>query len=302
MCLLCVNIVFSFMKMGITGGKGMLGTDLASVCRAQGIEPVILDLPEVDITSGTQSTEDAIEGCSCVINCAAFTRVDDAEKEREAAMAINADGAGNVALACRVKGVRLLHISTDYIFNGRKGTSYVEDDPTEPLNYYGLTKLRGEEAVRKAGGESLVVRTQSLYGLRGRNFIKAILTKIIQGQDTLRVVNDQVSSPTYTRHLAEALVRLAQVKETGTVHAASRGAVSWFDFARAIAERVGASVNVEPLTTAQLNLPALRPAYSVLDTSRYAAWTGAKMPTWQDGLDAYLAEEPLATEARTKFQ
>jgi dTDP-4-dehydrorhamnose reductase len=291
------------MKIAIIGGKGMLGTDLAVLCRLEGHEPAILDLPEVDIRN-PKSIGDAIGGFTsgCAINCAAFTRVDDAEKERTMALAINADGAGNVTLACHVKGVRLLHVSTDYIFSGRKGTPYLEEDEPEPLNYYGLTKLRGEEAVRQSGGETLIVRTQSLYGLQGRNFIKAILGKILQGQTTLTVVNDQVSSPTYTRHLAEALLRLATLKQTGTVHAASRGAVSWFDFAKAIVQRVGARTDVQPLTTAQLNLPALRPAYSVLDTSRYEAWTGAKMPTWEQGLDAYLAEEPLAADARTKFQ
>ncbi|HEY8241255.1 MAG TPA: dTDP-4-dehydrorhamnose reductase [Kiritimatiellia bacterium] len=296
------------MKIALIGGKGMLGTDLADVCRKHGHEPLILDLPAVDITNRISIT-DAMPRCECAVNCAAYTRVDDAEKEREIAMAINADGAGNVALACRDRGVQLLHISTDYIFNGKKGTSYVEDDAPEPLNYYGLTKLRGEESVRAANPAALIVRTQSLYGLQGRNFIKAILGKMLQGQPTLNVVNDQVSSPTYTRHLAEALIRLAVLRRSGIVHAASRGQVSWFDFARAVVERVGACpakgeapVRVEPLTTAQLNFPALRPAHSVLDTSLYESWTANPMPTWQDGLDAYLAEEPLAHEARKKFQ
>jgi dTDP-4-dehydrorhamnose reductase len=289
------------MKMALIGGKGMLGTDLAELCRRHGHEPIVIDLPDVDITS-LKSIGDAMPPCDCAINCAAYTRVDDAEKEREISMAINADGARNVAIACRDRGVQVLHISTDYIFGGKKGTSYVEEDSPEPLNWYGLTKLRGEEAVRESNPQALIVRTQSLYGLSGRNFIKAILGKILQGQATLKVVNDQVSSPTYTRHLADALVRLATLRRTGIVHAASNGAVSWFDFARAIAERVGAKVDVEPLTTAELNYPALRPAHSVLDTSRYASWTGTRMPTWEEGLDAYLAEEPLAQEARKKFQ
>ncbi|MFH0908879.1 MAG: dTDP-4-dehydrorhamnose reductase [bacterium] len=281
------------MKIAIVGGKGMLGTDLGDVCRKNGAESVILDLPEVDICN-PESIAASLPACDVVINCAAFTRVDDAEKERKLAHAINADGARNVALASRVKGLRVIHISTDYIFNGRKGTPYVENDLPQPVNYYGLTKLQGEEDVRAAGGKSLIVRTQSLYGLRGRNFIKAILGQIQKGKTTLTVVNDQTSSPTYTRHLAEALFRLAKTDATGLVNVAAAGACSWFDFARAIVARVRPGIDVTPMSSSELKYPAARPPFSVLDTTRYTQLTGHSMPTWQQGLDEYLAEEPLA--------
>ena len=275
----------------------MLGTDLADTCRRHGDVPVILDLPEVDICN-PGNLGASMPSCDCVINCAAFTRVDDAEKERDAARAINADGARNVALACREKGLRVIHISTDYIFNGKKGTSYVENDLPEPLNFYGVTKLEGERGVIAAGGRSLIVRTQSLYGLRGRNFIKAILGQIQKGKTTLTVVNDQTSSPTYTRHLADALLRLARTDATGIVNVAASGSCTWFDFARAIVARVRPSVTVTPMSASALNYPAPRPAFSVLDTSRYTQLTGHPMPGWEKGLEEYLAEEPLAAELK----
>lgn len=285
------------MKIAIVGGKGMLGSDLADVCRKNRTEPLILDLPEVDICS-TESLEASLPVCDVVINCAAFTRVDDAEKEKIVAHAINADGARNVALVSRVKGLRVIHISTDYIFSGKKGTPYVENDLPEPLNYYGLTKLEGEEFVRGAGGKFLIVRTQSLYGLRGRNFIKAILGQIQKGRTTLTVVNDQTSSPTYTRHLADALFRLAKTDATGIVNVAASGSCTWFEFAKAIVERVRPGIEVTPMSSSELKYPAARPAYSVLDTTRYSQLAGLPMPTWQQGLDEYLSEEPLVAELR----
>ena len=281
------------MRIALIGGKGMLGSDIADALRARGDDPWIGDLPEIDILDA-DALAAALPPCEAVINCAAFTRVDDAEKERPAAFAINATGAGNVARACAARGLRLIHISTDYVFDGRKGSPCTEDDPVAPLNYYGETKLAGEREVQAAGGTWTIVRTQSLYGLRGRNFIKAILNQIHQGKTELRVVNDQVSSPTYTRHLADALLRLCATPCSGLVNVASRGGCSWFAFAEAIVRHTGARVQVLPRSTAELNYPALRPAYSVLDTARYTRLTNHLLPTWQEGLAAYLNEEPLA--------
>ena len=281
------------MIIAVVGGKGMLATDFQAVALSKGAKTLPLDLPDFDICKNA-SLERDLPACDVVLNCAAFTRVDDAEKERELAYAINATGAGRLAEACARRGLPLVHISTDYVFNGRKGTPYQEGDPVDPLNYYGVTKLAGEQQVQAAGGQATIVRTQSLYGLNGRNFIKAILNQLQQGRQELRVVNDQVSSPTYTAHLADALWRLLARPPGGLVNIAAGGQCSWFDFARAIVERVGATARVLPRSTAELNYPALRPAFSVLDTARYTACTGHTMPHWGDGLAAYLAEEPLA--------
>lgn len=286
------------MHIALVGGKGMLGSDLAVACARRGVTTSILDLPEVDITR-PDGLADALPEADWAVNCAAFTRVDDAEKERALCWLINADGAGHMAQACARRGVPLLHLSTDYVFNGRKGTPYVESDPVEPLNYYGESKLAGERAVQAAGGHAVVVRTQSLYGLRGRNFIRAILNQLQQGKTSLRVVHDQVSSPTYTRHLAEGLLDLVAARpQPCIVNVAASGSCSWWEFARAIVDRVRPGVEIAKLTTAELNFPALRPAFSVLDTALFTSLTGRPMPHWQDGLDAYLAEEPLAVEVR----
>lgn len=286
------------MQILLVGGKGMLGTDLAEACVRRGITPVILDLPDVDITR-SDGLADALPAADWVVNCAAFTRVDDAETERDLCWRINADGAGHVAAACARRGLPLLHLSTDYVFDGRKGTAYLETDPVEPLNYYGKSKLAGEQAVRAAGGHAVIARTQSLYGLRGRNFVRAILNQLKQGKSTLRVVSDQVSSPTYTRHLAEGLLDLiAAGPSPCTVHVASSGACSWWDFAEAIVARVRPGVVIEKLSTAELNYPARRPAHSVLDTTLFRTLTGRAMPHWSEGLAAYLSEEPIVAELR----
>jgi dTDP-4-dehydrorhamnose reductase len=291
------------MKIVILGGKGMLGSDLADACAAQNIPTLILDRDEVDIVSETSVAQqfDAAKVDSrkdWVVNCAAYTRVDDAEKERELCHAINATGAGVVARACASRGLRLLHISTDYVFDGTLGRACTENDPVKPLNFYGETKLEGENLVRAAGGNWLIVRTQSLYGLRGRNFIKAILNQLAQGKTSLRVVADQVSSPTFTVHLADALLRVMKADARGVVNIASGGSCSWHEFAGAIVAATRPGIPIEKLTTAQLNFPALRPAYSVLDTSLYTKLTGHKPPTWQTGLADYLAREPLAAQVR----
>ncbi len=283
------------MDITVIGAKGMLGTDLLAAAASAGHAVSGLDLPELDITDPA-SVERVLPVCDLVINTAAFTRVDDAEKEREAAWAINAEGAGHVARVCAAKGIRLFHISTDYVFDGSRGSAYAEDDPVHPVSEYGRSKLGGEESVRAAGGTSLIIRTQSLYGHNGRNFIKAILNQIRKGKKELTVVVDQVSSPTYTRDLADAIMDLAGTDAEGIVHAAASGFCSWFDFAREIVRCTGAEVEVKPMSAADLKFPAPRPPYSVLDTSRLKNLTGRSLRSWQDGLNDYLQHEPLANQ------
>ncbi len=278
----------------------MLGNDLLDAVIRRGGVATVLDLPEVDILQGDTLTDRLPHG-DVAINCAAFTRVDDAERERELCWNINAVGAHNVARACAARGIPLLHLSTDYVFDGQKGSPYVEADPVAPLNYYGQSKREGELRVLEAGGRALVVRTQSLYGLRGRNFVRAILGQLEQNKVPLRVVADQVSSPTYTRHLADALLDLAARRlPTGIVHAAASGACSWWEFAKAIVDRVRPGIEVQARKTVELNYPAPRPAYSVLDTTHLSNLIGRHLPTWQEGLAAYLAEEPLTAVVRGK--
>jgi dTDP-4-dehydrorhamnose reductase len=281
-------------KIVYLGANGMLGRDVFAAAQAAGLDIIGLDLPTIDITN-TDSVANALPACDVVINGAAYTRVDDAEKEVEMAQRINADGAGNVARVCAERGIRLLHVSTDYVFDGTKGSAYREDDPVNPISVYGRTKLDGEIQVEAACGGALVVRTQSLYGVHGRNFVKAIINQVRQGKRELKVVSDQISSPTYTRHLADALLRLSALDKAGVVHVASRGACSWHAFAESIVQHLGdKDVVVHPMPASELKYPAPRPAYSVLSTELYTSWTGEQMPTWQEGLAAYMVEEPLA--------
>jgi dTDP-4-dehydrorhamnose reductase len=273
----------------VVGAKGMLGTDLAEVCRAAGHQVAALDLPEIDITAPA-SVEHALPPAEWVINCAAYTLVDQAESDRETAFRTNGEGAANLARVCHTRGMRVLQISTDYVFSGCGSQPYREDDPTEPVNAYGASKLAGEEAVLAEGDQHLVVRVESLFGVHGRNFVRTIAGRLQEGAE-LRVVNDQVCSPSYTRHIAEGLLRLLPLSRAGIVHLTASGSCTWYELAVAIADRVRPGAVIQPVSSAEYPTPARRPACSVLDNSRYRAWTGYRMPSWQEGLAAYLSEE-----------
>jgi dTDP-4-dehydrorhamnose reductase len=278
------------MKVAVLGCNGMLGVDLVSACRGAGIETVGLDLPDFDITK-SEEVRAHFPPVNWAVNCAAYTRVDDAEAQRDLAYAVNAEGAGNVARVCSARNIGLIQLSTDYVFDGRKGSAYFEGDAVNPLNVYGASKLAGEEWVRRAGGRTLIVRTQSLFGVRGVNFVRTIAQRLRKTDEPLRVVNDQFSSPTYTRHLAGAIVRLLPLGREGIVHVVATGFCSWFEFARAIALRVKPGAVINPVGSDEYPRPAILPAYSALDTRRYREWTGDALPSWQKGLEEYLEEE-----------
>jgi len=282
----------------IAGGRGMLGTDLAHACAESGISAIPLDMPELDITNPA-SIADRIPECDILVNCAAFTAVDDAEKQREAAFAVNCDGAGHLAEFCARCGILMVHISTDYVFDGAAGRSYSEDDATCPLSAYGESKLAGEEKVRASGCRRVIVRTQSLFGRNGRNFVETILRRLEEKKE-LKVVTDQTSCPTYTRHLAAAILHVLECGRLGTVNIVASGSCTWHEFASAIARGAGFNAAIGRTTSAEYRAPAKRPAFSVLDTSRYAAWTGKAMPTWQEGLDEYLLERTAQRKAGEK--
>jgi dTDP-4-dehydrorhamnose reductase len=277
------------MNVIVLGADGMLGTDLMAACRAAGTAVQGLDLPDVDICD-YDSIAAQVPVCDCLINCAAYTDVDGAESHADQAFAVNAEGPANIARWCHRKDIKLIHISTDYVFDGRKGRSYTEWNQPNPISVYGASKLAGEKAVRAEGCAYFIVRTQSLFGVHGHNFVKAVMGRLARGKN-LRVVNDQVSCPTYTMHLAEALLRLLPLERDGIVHLSARGSCSWYDFAVAIVKRVQPDAVVEPIPSTQMERPAERPACSVLDNWRYRMWTAHRMPTWQEGLEAYLKEE-----------
>jgi dTDP-4-dehydrorhamnose reductase len=262
------------MRIVVTGAGGMLGQD---VVRAADDGVVSLSRADLDVTDDA-AVREALVGAEVVINCAAWTNVDGAEEHPEEALAVNRDGARNVAEAAP----RVLYVSSDYVFDGAKRTPYVESDRTAPLQSYGRSKLAGELATAEANPRHFIVRSSWLFGAGGGNFVETML-RLGRERDELRVVDDQVGCPTFTGHLAEALVGLARTEDYGIHHLAGAGKCSWYEFAREIFERSGVDCHVEPCTTAEYPLPARRPAWSVLGSER-----GRSLPPWQKGLEAYL--------------
>lgn len=268
----------------IVGANGMLGHDLMAVLEG---DVRGLDLPEIDITS-LESVRRVLLTLkpSIIINAAAYTDVDGCESNVETAMAVNGEGVGLLALTAREIGAKLVQISTDYVFNGGKGSPYVEDDPQEPLSIYGESKLAGELNAAMAP-DYLIVRTQWLYGIHGKNFVETMLR--LAGEKTeLAVVDDQVGSPTFTRDLAVAIKALLGKGCSGTYHAANSGFCSWNEFAKAIFSEEGLQIKVNPMTTEQLNRPANRPLYSTLDCGKLTADCGYQPRHWREALREYL--------------
>ncbi|MEA2148118.1 MAG: dTDP-4-dehydrorhamnose reductase [Solirubrobacteraceae bacterium] len=265
----------------------MLGQDVASAAREAGHEPITLARAQLDITNaGAVAAAVADARPDVVINCAAWTNVDEAEVHEDAAAAVNGAGAGNVAQAGQAHGAWTLHISSDYVFDGAGTQAYVESDLTAPMSAYGATKLAGEFAVAAAAPSAhTIVRSSWLFGLGGPCFPATIL-RLASERDELSVVDDQVGCPTFTGHLARALIKLVQSRPLGIVHMAGAGSCSWFEFAREIVAATGADCVVHPCTTAEFPRPAPRPAYSVLGTERGTEIP--RLPDWHDGLSDYL--------------
>jgi dTDP-4-dehydrorhamnose reductase len=275
------------MRLLVVGAAGMLGRDV--VAAATGHDVVGLSHRELDVRDEA-AVNHALRAqrADAVVNCAAYTDVDGAESDEEAAMAVNAVGALNVAEAAAAVGAVVVYPSTDYVFDGSKREPYVESDPVAPRSAYGRSKLEGELSTA-AVERHLVVRTAWLFGSGGRNFVETMLRAGERG--AVRVVDDQVGCPTYTPHLAAAIVAMLESGLTGVVHAAGSGDCSWYEFAVEIFRRAGADVDVSPCTTDEFPRPAPRPAYSVLRSERAGAPT---LPHWREGLGAYLAERVAA--------
>lgn len=276
------------MILVVTGAKGMLGHRVVAVARERGHEVVAADVEEFDLTDAEATRAFLADAASeAVVNCAAYTAVDRAEEDEALALRVNGDGAGHVALAATEIGARVIHVSTDYVFDGDNDRPWVESDPVSPLGAYGRTKLAGEQAVLTAGHEHVVVRTAWLFGVGGPNFPDTML-RLAAEHGRLEVVADQVGSPTWTGHLAPALVDVAEdAALTGIFHAAGSGRCSWHEFAQETVRRAGVDVPVEPVTSAQFVRPAPRPAWSVLASEREG---GPVLPAWQEGLQGHLDE------------
>ena len=267
------------------GAAGQLGREVADELRRQGAEVLAADRRRADIADTEATSALAARfGAGAVYNCAAFTDVDGCESEPEAAMEVNGRAPARLAAALP-RDCRLIHVSTDYVFDGKGRRPYREEDAAAPGTAYGRSKLAAEQAVVDAGG--LVVRTSWVFGPEGRSFVSAIAARLGRGEP-LRVVADQVGCPTYASFLARALVDLQAAGAAGIVHYCNAPAVSWHGFAIAIVEALGLRAEVEPIATADLPRPAVRPAWSVLDTGRFEAIAGRRVEDWRSGLDDYF--------------
>ena len=269
----------------------MLGRDVLLAAGNAGHDVVGYGRAELDVTRPeTLARRFDLERPDVVINCAAWTDVDGAETAEAAATAVNGEGAGNVARAAAESGARIVHVSTDYVFDGTKREPWLESDVVNPIGAYGRSKLAGEEQVAAATDEHAIVRTAWLFGAGGRNFVDTMLA-LGQERDEVSVVTDQVGSPTWSVHLAEALVELAERRgDVGILHAAGAGACSWYELAVEVFDRAGVRCRVLPTTAARFPRVAPRPAYSVLGSERDDA---PVLPPWQTGLAAYLTERAV---------
>jgi dTDP-4-dehydrorhamnose reductase len=277
------------MRLLVLGSGGMLGRAVVRDATRLGHDVVALARVDLDITDPDAVTRAVAEfGPRAILNCAGFTDVDGAEADEPEAARVNGDGPGNVARAAAEARARVVHVSTDYVFDGSKHEPWVESDPVAPLQAYGRTKLAGEVAVAESGAEHAIVRTSWLFGAGGPNFVATML-RLGAERDEVTVVSDQRGGPTWTGHLAAALIEVAEREgDVGLFHASAAGSCSWYELAVEIFDRARLRCRVVPTTTERFARPARRPAYSVLGTEREP---GIVLPPWQDGLAAYLAEQ-----------
>jgi dTDP-4-dehydrorhamnose reductase len=275
------------MKVAVTGAAGMLGQDLVDACIERGHEVYALGRAELDVTDAEMCDEVVADvRPDAVLNCAAWTDVDGAEADEAGAMRVNDTGAAHLAGAAAKHGAKIVHVSSDYVFDGTQRRPYLESDLPNPISAYGRSKQAGETSIAVANPRHLIVRSAWLYGVRGGNFVETML-RLADEQPEVVVVSDQVGSPTYTRHLAPALAELAESEEFGIHHVAASGSCSWFEFAQEIFDQTGSECRVMATTTREIGRPAPRPAYSVLASERA---DGPVLPEWRVGVRAYLGE------------
>ena len=279
------------MKILVTGAAGQLGHDECHVLFQRGFEYIGVGRADFDITD-RESTQAFLENYQpdAVIHCAAYTKVDLAEDEPDQCMRVNAEGSRNVALACRACGAKMMYISTDYVFPGTGCAPWETDDPTGPLNVYGRTKLAGEQAVRELVEKHFIVRTSWVIGAHGKKFVKTML-RLAETHDRLRVVDDQIGSPTFTADLAPLLCEIIETEQYGVYHATNEGFCSWAALAEAVFRLAGKSVAVERVSTEAYGAKALRPKNSRLSKASLDAGCFKRLPAWEDSLAKMLEKE-----------
>jgi dTDP-4-dehydrorhamnose reductase len=278
------------MNILILGHKGMLGSDL---CMRMFVYHDVTgkDIEDVDITS-SESCNDLISETrpDVVINAAAYTDVDGCDAEREKCISVNAEGVKNIALACQERGIKIVHFSTDYVFDGQKKKPYLEEDTCNPVNVYGQSKLMGERFLQELSTNFILIRSAWLYGRNGKNFVKAIIEKA-KSEKCIEVVDDQIGTPTFSWDLAGAVQLLVEGHHTGVFHVTNRGSCSWYKFALKIVETIGMTdVQIKPIKSDMLARPAKRPNYSVLSCRKFIEATGKTMRYWQVAIDDYIGK------------
>ena len=274
-------------KILVTGANGQLGMELQQLASSYSAfefifttrEELPLDSPDVIDSFITDHQP------QYVINCAAYTAVDKAESEKDLAYKVNAEAPGIIAAACKKNGIQLIHISTDYVFNGMGKTPYKEEDATDPVNLYGDSKLEGEKKVMHFNPDAIIIRTAWVYSEFGKNFVKTML-RLMADKDQISVVGDQSGTPTYAADLAEAILHIISLQQwkAGIYHFSNEGNITWYDFAVAIKELSGSFCKVNPISTAQYPTPAKRPFYSVLDKTKIQQTFGIRTKDWKTSL------------------
>ena len=278
------------MKVLVTGTKGQLGYDVVNELEKRGHTAVAVDIEEMDITDAVSVEKVITEAdVEAVIHCAAYTAVDAAEDNVELCRRVNAEGTENIARVCKKLDLKMIYISTDYVFDGEGERPWEPDDERHPLNVYGQTKYEGELAVEKHLEKYFIVRIAWVFGVNGKNFIKTML-KLSETHGELNVVDDQVGSPTYTYDLAVLLVDMAEGDKYGRYHATNEGLCTWYEFAKEIFRQAGVGVKVNPVTSDMFQAKAKRPKNSRMSKEKLDINGFHRLPTWQNALERYLGE------------
>lgn len=277
------------MKVLVTGVRGQLGHDVVNELEKRGVETVGVDIQEMDITDSAGVDRVIKEAApDAVIHCAAYTAVDAAEENEELCRRVNADGTRNIAAVCKELDIRMIYISTDYVFDGEGERFWEPDDERAPKSVYGQTKYEGELAVQELLDKYFIVRIAWVFGVNGKNFVKTMLN-LSKNHDTLRVVDDQFGSPTYTYDLARLLADMVQTDKYGVYHATNEGVCSWYEFACAIFREAGIKMDVQPVSTQEYGAKAARPANSRMSKEKLTESGFERLPSWQDALRRYIA-------------
>lgn len=275
------------MKILITGANGQLGTELHEILEREFPgQTLYTDVQELDLTNAKAvDSYVANNEITHIVNCAAYTAVDRAEEEKMLCAAVNTDAVKNLAMAADANGAKIIHISTDYVFDGTNHRPYRESDKVNPISQYGTTKRKGETLLLALAPQAIIIRTAWLYSAHGNNFVKTML-RLADSQPEIKVVCDQIGTPTFARDLARAVVKVLQSHQwvPGIYHFTDEGAASWYDFAKAIFRIAGKNVKVTPIPTEDYPTPATRPSYSILDRTRIKATYGIEIPHWEEAL------------------